>query len=183
MNAIRNDSACFFTQQLFLIGTYNEDGSPNFAPISWVSFTWGPPACLIISISGKVRKKRTAQNIERTGLVSATVVTPDLLPFVEQHNRSTRRAGVVIEHEVEPGKALKVPLLKGAKWSYECEIIQSVQIGACDTYFAAFKSVNVREDVQKLGFIDLREINPVVYSPNNYFLIGEHLGEIGDFPK
>ncbi len=181
MEPITKDSTCFFTQQLFLIGTYNEDGSANFAPISWISFTWGPPCCLVISINGITRKKQTTMNIERTGVLSATIVTPDLLPFAEQHNRATQRDGVSIVQEIENGNVLNVPLLKGAKWSYECEIIQTVHIGGCDTHFAAFRHVNVREDIQKLDFIDLREINPVIYSPNNYFTVGEHIGKIGDY--
>ena len=183
MEAMRDNPACFFTQQLFLIGTYNEDGTAHFAPISWISFTWGPPSCLVISVYGGKRKKQTAKNIERTGRLSATVVTPDLLPFTEQHNQATRREGAALPQEFELGKALEVPLIKGAKWSYECEVIQSVHIGDCDTHFAAFKRVNVREDVQALDFIDLRAINPVVYSPNHYFTIGEHIGQIGDYAK
>jgi len=183
MEPITKDSVCFFTQQLFLIGTYNEDGSANFAPISWISFTWGPPCCLVISINGKTRKKQTTMNIARTGLLSATIVTPDLLPFVEQNNRSTAKDGVSLSNEFEEGKVLKVPLLKGAKWSYECEVIQSVTIGKCDTYFAEFKQVNIHEDIGKLDFIDLREINPVLYSPDHYFTVGAHIGEMGDYSR
>jgi hypothetical protein len=48
---------------------------------------------------------------------------------------------------------------------------------------AAQPGVNVREDVQALDFIDLCAINPVVYSPNHYFTVGEHLGKIGDYAK
>ena len=183
MEPITKDSACFFTQQLFLIGTYNDDGKANFAPISWISFTGGPPCCLVISINGAIRKKQTVINIERTGILSATVVTPDLLPFAEQHNLSTQDDKFTFTQEIESGKVLNVPLLKNAKWSYECEIINSVRIGGCDTFFAAFKQVNVREDIQKLNFVDLQVINPVVYSPNNYFTIGNHIGEIGDYSK
>lgn len=183
MEPITKDSACFFTQQLFLIGTYDEDGAPHFAPISWISFTWGPPCCLVISISGTTRKKQTMINIERTGLLSATVVTPELLPFAEQCNKATKRENLSIPMEFEQGRTLKVPLLKGAKWSYECEVINTVRIGGCDTLFASFHNVNVREDIQKLEFIDLRSINPVIYSPNNYFTVGEHLGAIGDYSK
>ena len=183
MDPITNESACFFTQQVFLIGTYNEDGSANFAPISWISYTWGPPSCLVISISGITRKKQTTANIERTGLLSATIVTPDLLPFAEQHNRATHRDCVSIPQVVENGNVLRVPLVKGAKWSYECEVIKTVRIGGCDTHFAAFKHVNVREDIQQLDFIDLRSINPVIYSPENYFSVGEHLGKTGDYSE
>jgi flavin reductase (DIM6/NTAB) family NADH-FMN oxidoreductase RutF len=183
MEAINERSACFFTQQLFLIGTYNADGRANFAPISWISYTAGPPCCLVISVYGGERKKQTALNIERTGCLSATVVTPDLLPFAERHNLSSRREDVVFHSSqvVTPGRVLEVPLLEGAKWSYECEVIQSVRIGVCDTYFAAFKRVNVLGDIQALDFIDLRAINPVVYSPDHYFTVGEHLGKIGDY--
>jgi len=183
MESIQAGSACFFTQQLFLIGTYDEDGAPHFAPISWISFTWGPPACLVISISGHVRKKQTTQNLLRTGLLSATIVTPDLLPYTEQHNQSTRKDGADVAQEIVPGSVLQVPLIANAKWSYECEVIKSVRIGDCDTHFAAIRQVNIRPDVQALDFIDLREINPVIYSPDHYFTVGQHLGAIGDYSK
>lgn len=181
MEAFTKDSACFFTQQVFLIGTYNEDGSANFAPISWVSFTDGSPCCLIITISSKKRVKQTTSNIERTGLLSATVVTPDLLPFAERCNKATAREGAQQPPEVEAGKVLDVPLLKNTKWSYECKVVKTVQIGECTTFFAAFESINVRKDVQNLEFIDLREINPVLYSSDSYFLVGDYMGVIGDY--
>lgn len=73
--------------------------------------------------------------------------------------------------------------IANVKWSYECKIINTVQLGETHTYFAEIKNINVSADIQKLDFIDLKEINPVVYSPNNYFTIGEHLGEIGDYSK
>ena len=52
-----NNDPCFFTQQLFLIGTYDEDGTAHFAPISWISYTWGEPSCLVISMDGKKQTK------------------------------------------------------------------------------------------------------------------------------
>lgn len=66
MNEITSTDRCFFTQQVFLIGTYNEDHTENFAPISWVSFTCGEKSCLIISMGSN---KQTRKNIERTGLL------------------------------------------------------------------------------------------------------------------
>ena len=181
MERITKDNAGFFTQQLFLIGTRDEDGTPHFAPFSWISFTWGPPSCLVFSMNGRTRVKQTARNIDRTGLLSATVVTPDLLPFVEQHNRATQNADDHTAREAIPGRVLDVPLLKDAVWSFECEVIQTVPVGDCPTYFAAYRHVNVREDIQELDFCDLRVINPVVYTDHHYFTVGAHLGQIGDF--
>lgn len=176
------NTPCFFTQQLFLIGTRDEDGSPRFAPISWVSYTQGEPACLIISIRGT---KHTKDNIVRNEQLSATVVTPDLLPLAEQFNKDTYNVNLMkkLDHKTEKGKAVDVPLLVNAKFSYECEVIHTVHLGDTHTYFAAVKQINMREDVAALDWFNLNAINPVVYSPNHYFTVGTHLGAIGDFSK
>ena len=72
----------------------------------------------------------------------------------------------------------------GTKFSYECALRQTVEIGSTHTYFAEIKKINVSPDVAKLEFYDLREINPIVFSDSHYFTVGEHLGEIGDYsPK
>lgn len=182
MDKITPNDRCFFTQQVFLIGTYNEDNTANFAPISWISFTSGEKSCLVISMGSK---KQTQRNIERTGLLSATVLTPDLLPFAECCNAYTKNDVLLksVAPEFCKGNVLDVPLIVGAKWSYECSVIHTVALGESHTYFAEFENVNVHPDIQKLDFIDLRKINPVIYSPNNYFTVGEHIGKIGDYSK
>lgn len=170
---------CFFTQQLFLIGTCCEDGQPHFAPISWVSYTYGEPCCLIISMNGR---KKTKDNAARTKRLSATVVTPDLLPFSEQVATAADKAALIHEAiEVIPGNVLDVPLIAGAKFSYECEILQTVELGDTTTYFAHIRQINLSSDVAALDWFDLNAINPVVYSPDHYFTVGRHLGKIGDF--
>lgn len=125
------------------------------------------------------------ENIERTSLLSATVVTPELLPFAEQHNRSTYQkvADDKLHIDFENGRVLDVPLITGAKFSYECEVIKTVEIGDSHTFFAQLRHINASEAVQQLEFFDLRAINPVIYSPYHYFTVGEHLGAIGDFSK
>ncbi|MGI6188277.1 MAG: flavin reductase family protein [Caldicoprobacteraceae bacterium] len=175
-----NNSPCFFTQQVFLIGTYNEDGKENFAPISWVSYTWGEPGCLIISMHGN---KQTKRNFERTKQLSATVVTPDLLRFMETCGSKLHKRRFYDKERVliTKGRVLDVPLIANSKWSYECELYHSVQVGETTTYFAEIKNINVDDETLKLDFVDLRVINPIVYSPGNYFTIGEHLGKMGDF--
>lgn len=182
MEKPQNNTPCFFTQQVFLIGTYNEDGSDNFAPISWISYTNGEPSCLIISIKGI---KNTPLNIERTGLLSAAIVTPEWLPLIEQFNDATYSRALFenMHYDVVKGNVLNVPLLADSKFSYECEVIQTVKLGETATYFAQIKNINMSEEIKALEFFDLRVINPLIYSPMNYFTVGEHLGRIGDFSK
>jgi flavin reductase (DIM6/NTAB) family NADH-FMN oxidoreductase RutF len=182
MDKIQPNAPCFFTQQIFLIGTRDEDGVPHFAPFSWISWTPGEPACLVISMHGD---KQTKRNIARTGLLSATVLTPDLLSFAECCNGAAKDN--LLYKEVcptfESGKTLNVPLIADSKWAYECEVIQTVTLGETHTYFAAIKQINVSPEVQTLEFLDLCKINPVIYAHYHYFSVGDHLGEIGDFSK
>lgn len=177
-----NNSPVFFTQQLFLIGTYNEDGKENFAPISWINYTWGQPSCLIISMNGE---KQTKQNFERTRQLSATVVTPDLMRFMETCGSKLHKKRFYDKEKVPltKGHRLDVPLIANSKWSFECELYNTVQVGETTTYFAEIKNINVDDEILKLDFIDLRKVNPVVYSPSNYFTIGEHLGKMGEFSE
>ena len=182
MNKPAKNSPVFFTQQIFLVGTYNEDGKENFAPISWVSYTWGQPSCLILSMNGN---KQTKRNFERTKQLSATVVTPDLMRFMETCGSKIHKARYydIERPKVIKGNKLNVPIIANSKWSYECELYHSVQVGDTTTYFAEIKNINVDGEILKLDFIDLRQINPVVYSPSNYFTIGEHLGKTGEFSE
>ncbi len=178
MNAITKDTPCFFTQQPFLIGTYDPDGAPRFAPISWVSYTFGPPGCLVISMYGQ---KRTRLNAERTGRLTATLVTPELLPLCEHFNAATWRTEQHPEWRAVPAQEVEAPLLANGGFSYELKVLQRVEIGDCATFFAEIARVNVPEEIQRMEFFDLRQINPVVYSPDHYFTVGDHLGRIGDF--
>ena len=172
----------FFTQQVMLIGTYDKAGKARFCPISWVSYTWGPPACLVVSIWGL---KATKDNIERNGMFSATVVTPDLLPLCEQCNRATYKKELFdkLHFEIRRGRKLEVPLLSGSQYSFECKLRTTTEIGETTTYFGEIEHINMTEEIQKMEMFDLHKINPVIYSPNNYFTVGEHLGKIGDFSK
>ncbi len=177
---IDKNTPCFFTQQVFLIGTYDQDGAHHFAPISWISYTGGEPSCLVISMNGT---KKTKENVHRDGYLTATVVTPDMLPFCEYCNKATHKPelGSTMKVEVTPASTVHAPLLAHAKFSYECRVIHTVELGATHTYFAEIQKVNLSDDVKKLDFFDLREINPVIYSPYHYFAVGEHLGRIGDY--
>lgn len=165
-----------------LIGTNDPDGRERFCPISWVSYSWGPPPCLVVSVWGT---KRTKENIYRTGLFSATVVTPDLLPLYEQFNRGTYKKELFesLSYEVQAGTALEVPILKGSKYSFECKVLTTATVGETMTYFGEIAHVNISEEIKAMKFFDLREISPIIYSPDNYFTVGEHLGKIGDFTK
>ena len=59
-------------QPAFIIGTYDENGNANFAPITWVSITWDTDRyLLVISMNGS---KKTKQNADINKKLSANLV-------------------------------------------------------------------------------------------------------------
>ena len=104
-------------QPSFIIGTNNEDGSYNFAPITWVSATHeeGDGYLLVISMSGT---KRTKQNVIRTGIFSANLVSTDMLPLMDYFGKKYAGDGKkdAYSYDVSRGAVLDVPTLDQSRW-------------------------------------------------------------------
>ena len=170
-------------QPAFIIGTRNEDGSPNFAPITWVSATTGPDDgyMLVISMFGT---KRTKRNVERTGLLSVHLVSVDMLPLMDyfgtRHADDGRKN--IVPCGVSRGAVLDVPVLDASRWVYECEVAQSVQTGRSTTFFCRIRNIQMDErlDFADAFDVELPPLDPVIYS-GKYHSIGRLLGKIGDF--
>lgn len=62
-------------------------------------------------------------------------------------------------------------------------MLETTKIGETITHFGEIAHVNMSDEIKSMSFYDLRRINPVVYSSDDYFTIGDHLGKIGDFSK
>jgi len=170
-------------QPSFIIGTKNEDGTDNFAPITWVSVTHkeGDGYLLVISMFGR---KRTKQNVIRTGIFSANLVSTDMLPLMDYFGSKHAKDGKKndMEYGVSRGAVLDVPTLDESPWVYECEVARSVETGDSTTFFCHIKNIQMDERLSpKDTFdIDLTVLDPVIYS-GRYHSLGKMLGEIGDF--
>ncbi|MCR4648609.1 MAG: flavin reductase family protein [Lachnospiraceae bacterium] len=172
-------------QPSFIIGTNNEDGSENFAPITWVSVTHeeGDGYLLVISMFGT---KRTKQNVIRTGVFSANLVSVEMLPLMDYFGSKHAKDGKKndVEYSVSRGIALDVPTLDDSPWVYECEVERSVEMGDSTTFFCRIRNIQMDERLSPKDIfdLDLTLLDPVIYS-GRYHSLGKMLGEIGDFRK
>lgn len=170
-------------QPSFIIGTNNEDGTANFAPITWVSVTQeGEDGyMLVISMFGT---KRTKQNVLRTGVFSANLVSVDMLPLMDyfgsRHASDGKKDG--IDYVVSRGEVLDVPVLEKSRWVYECEVSKAVETGASTTFFCPIRNIQMDERLScgNPYDVDLTILEPVIYS-GKYHSLGKLLGDIGDF--
>ena len=172
-------------QPAFIIGTNNEDGTYNFAPITWVSITneKDDDYLLVISMFGT---KKTKQNVLRTGILSVNLVSTDMLELMDyfgtRHAKDGRKDA--IPYKVGKGEAIDVPVLDASPWVYECEVVRSVETGESTTFFCRVLNVQIDERIEcnDTFDIDLTKLDPVIYS-GMYHSIGKLLGKIGDFTK
>lgn len=172
-------------QPAFIIGTNNEDGTHNFAPITWVSITCekNDDYLIVISMFGT---KMTKKNVIRTGKLSVNLVSADMLGLMDYFGTHHAKDGAKdgIAYNVCRGEVVDVPVLAASRWIYECEVVQSVETGDSTTFFCKIKNVQVDEKLvcgDTFG-INLTDLEPVIYS-GMYHSIGEFLGRIGDFCK
>ena len=172
-------------QPAFIIGTNNEDGTHNFAPITWVSVTneKDDDYLLVISMFGT---KRTKQNVVRTGMLSANLVSTDMLELMDyfgtHHAKDGKKDG--IPYAVSRGAVADVPVLDASRWIYECEVVRSVETGESTTFFCKIRNIQIDEQLECADTFDvnLTQLEPVIYS-GMYHSIGSILGKIGDFAK
>ncbi len=170
-------------QPSFIIGTNNEDGSYNFAPITWVSITneKDDDYLLVVSMFGT---KRTKQNVIRTGIFSANLVSTGMLPLMDYFGSKHAKDGSKddISYEVVRGEVLDVPVLNESRWVYECEVTRSVETGDSTTFFCRIRNIQMDERLvcEDIFDVDLTVLDPVIYS-GRYHSLGKMLGQIGDF--
>ena len=172
-------------QPAFIIGTNNEDGTHNFAPITWVSVTneKDNDYLLVVSMYGT---KRTKQNVIRTGILSVNLVSTDMLELMDYFGTHHAKDGGKdkVSYNVSRGELVDVPVLDASRWIYECEVIHSVDTGESTTFFCKIMNIQVDENFmcQDNFDIDLTKLDPVIYS-GMYHSIGRLLGRIGDFSQ
>ena len=169
-------------QPAFLIGTYDEEGTVNFAPITWISVTWDTDHfMLVISMFGT---KKTKRNAAKTKQLSANLVSTDMLYLMDYFGSNSGNNGTKDRqpYDYSTGEILHVPTLDLSKWVYECQVKTIVQTGDSDTFFCDIKNVQIDSDIDITDGIDLTVFDPVVYS-GQYHSIGKNLGKIGDYLK
>lgn len=173
----------FCPQTLFLYGTYDEDGEPNFGLFCWASYLWDHDLGFMACIGGD---KLTKDRIRATSVFSANLVTEKLLPLADYLGNTEGRSGAKkgLNIATEAGKVLNVPILTESPVSFELEVFKTIELDDGTVFLCKIK--NVLQD----GFLSdnnksLQErfnaVAPVSATCDSYFShSGNNLGAWGD---
>ena len=115
-------------QTLFVYGTKNEDGTPDFGLFCWFSYCWFDQLGVICAIGGS---KRTLENIRRNKVFSANLVVENNLPLADYFGTADGRDAdkMDIPVEWEEGAVLPVPVLCSSPLSFELEVEKEIPTG------------------------------------------------------
>ena len=171
-------------QTLFLYGTYDENGKPDFGLFCWFSYTWEKELGVMACIGGS---KRTKDNIHKSKVFSANLVTEKMLPMADymgvvDGNKPEKMEG--LDLEIEKGQVLPVPVLTDSPVTFELEVKEFLPMQDGEVMLCAIRNVLQDEtlgDEAKTSTEKLAEIAPVQTTCSRYFSWkGENLGAWGE---
>lgn len=173
----------FCPQTLFLYGTYDEDGAPNFGLFCWASYLWDKELGFMTCIDGD---KLTKDRILANGVFSANLVTETLLPLADFLGNTEGRNGGKkgLDIKTEQGRVLNVPILTDSPVSFELEVSQTVETDSGTVFLCRIKNVLHEEflsDNSVSAEERLRAAAPVRTTCETYFSYdGKALGSWGE---
>lgn len=175
----------FFPQPVYLIGTYKEDGSTNFAMITWITFCSVNPPKIMFSSRGK---KLTRELLEKNKRFSVNLVNTDMMNMADYFGNTSgynKNKCEDIQAEYFKGEALEVPILEKSPWVYECLLTDAIKEGEGNTYIGEVKNILVDDNIKdtSYGKIDLINLKPLIYAPGHYYKLEKAIGEVGSSIK
>ena len=173
----------FCPQTLFLYGTYDENGKPDFGLFCWFSYIWDGEMGVMCCIGGN---KLTKENIHREKVFSANLVTEDLLPAADYLGNVSGfdPEKMKTELEIGQGQVLPVPVLNGSPVNFELEVKQFIPLEDGEVMLCRIRNVLQDEALSDAGRsveLKLAEAAPVRTTCMRYFSYrGEDIGAWGE---
>ena len=173
----------FCPQTLFVYGTRNEDKTPNFGLFCWFSYCWLDQLGVICAIGGS---KRTLENIRRSKVFSANLVTESNLPLADYFGtadgRDADKMAISVDWEVSP--KLDVPVLADCPLCFELEVAQEIATNQedCVVFICHIRNTLKEEALANGAFSDQELLEKVAavrtsHVDNYWSWDGRHLGK------
>ena len=165
-----------YPMPVFIIGTFNEDGTPNAMNAAWGGISEEQEITVCIDSGHK-----TAQNLTARGAFTVSMATADMLTVCDY-------VGIVSGNK-EPDKFAKAgfhalksefvdaPLIRELPMALECTVISYDP----ETCRLVGRILNVSADESVLGEngkVDPAKLRPITFDPMNhqYLVLGEKVG-------
>ncbi len=169
--------AICYPMPVFIIGTYNADGTPNAMNAAWGGISEETEISICVDDRHKTAENLIARKAFTVSMATAGYLTAcDYVGIVSGNKVPDKfaRAGF---HAVK-SEFVDAPLIEELPMALECEVI-SYDVETCRL---VGRIVNVCADESVLtedGKVDVAKLQPITYDPVNhhYLALGERVGQ------
>ncbi|MBO4888041.1 MAG: flavin reductase [Firmicutes bacterium] len=168
-------------QTLFLYGTYDKDGKPDFALFCWFSYIWDGELGVMCCIGGE---KQTKENIHRNKVFSANLVTEKMLCAADYLGNVSGFDPEKIKLDIGKGAVLPVPVVNDSPVIYELEVKQFIPLEDGEVMLCRIHNV-LQDDLLISDDLSIEQkllqIAPAMATHSRYFgYLGADLGAWGE---
>ena len=166
-----------YPMPVFIIGTYNEDGTPNAMNAAWGGISEEREITVCIDSAHK-----TAQNLIARGAFTVSMATADMMAACDyvgivSGNKEPDKFAKAGFHALKSG-FVDAPLIGELPMALECTVISYDP----ETCRLVGRILNVSADESVLGEngkVDPAKLRPITFDPMNhhYLVLGEKVGQ------
>ena len=162
---------------VFIIGTYDENGTPNAMNAAWGMQSDMGEITLMLS------KHKTTENFEKTGAFTVAFGTADTVLISDYFGVETGKKVNKIEKagcHVHKSAHVNAPIIEEYPLTLECKVVQMDEDekgGA--RVVGEIVNMSAQESIlNEEGKVDLSKLQPVIFdsSNNSYRVVGEQVG-------
>ena len=163
-----------------LVGTFNEDGTPNAMTAAWAGICCQRPPCLGVAIR---QNRLTLQNIDARRAFTINIPPVELVTEVDYLGLVSGKEEPDKIHlanlEAIPGDVADAPILTDCPINIECEGRNKLIIGSHAWVIGEIVEVHIDEEIlDRQGKVDAEALDPLIYctSTRTYHCLGEQVG-------
>lgn len=169
--------AMCYPMPVFIIGTYNADGTPNAMNAAWGGISEETEITICVDSAHKTAENLLARKAFTVSMATAKMMTACDYVGIVSGNKEPEKFAKAGFHATK-SEFVDAPLIDELPMALECEVIAYDE----ETCRLVGHIVNVCADESVLGEngkVDVAKLAPITYDPMNhlYLVLGEKVGQ------
>ena len=169
--------AMCYPMPVFIIGTYNADGTPNAMNAAWGGISEETEITICVDNTHKTAENLLARKAFTVSMATVPYLTACDYVGIVSGNKEPEKFAKAGFHAVK-SEFVDAPLIEELPMALECEVISYDE----ETCRLVGRIVNVCADESVLGEngkVDVTKLQPITYDPVNhhYLVLGERVGQ------
>lgn len=175
MDKVSFGSGPFMTPMPAVLVGANVGGKPNFMTVAWAGVACMDPPMIAVAIN---KARHTEKGIVENGTFSVNLPSAKHAVALDHCGLvSGKRVDKSAVFETSYGKLGTAPLIAEFPVNIECRVRHTLELGTHNLHVGEIIDILVAEECLTEGAPDTRKIDPLIYSGNGYYRVGELIGE------